>query len=64
MARDPSCAPRNFGGWRCDDCGALNDACDATCECERAGQLQEAMRRAIIARMDNLSPAERRARLT
>ena len=35
MARDPFCAPRNFGGWHCDDCGALNDSCDATCGCER-----------------------------
>jgi hypothetical protein len=61
MARDPSYALRNFNGWRCD-CGLLNDACDATCECERASQLQEAMRRAIIGRLDNLSPAERRAR--
>ena len=63
MARDPSFAPRNFGGWHCDDCGALNDSCDATCECERRAQLKEAMRHAIIGRLDNLSPAERRARL-
>jgi hypothetical protein len=62
MARDPSMSPRNFGGWRCD-CGILNDACDATCECERIAERREAIRRAAIARMESLSPAERRARL-
>lgn len=62
MSRDPSFAPRNFGGWRCD-CGILNDAEDATCECERESERREAMRRAAIARMESLSPAERRTRL-
>jgi hypothetical protein len=32
MTRDPSCAPRTFGGWTCPDCGALNERDDASCE--------------------------------
>jgi hypothetical protein len=63
MSRDPSMSPRNFNGWRCDDCGALNESCDATCECDREAERREAIRRAAIARMESLSPAERRARL-
>jgi hypothetical protein len=62
MSRDHSMSLRNFGGWRCD-CGILNDACDATCECDRIAERRESIRRAAIARMGSLSPAERRARL-
>lgn len=63
MTSDPSCAPLRFGGWICDDCGTLNDAEDASCECEREAERREDMRRAIIAWLENLSPAERRTRL-
>jgi hypothetical protein len=40
--RDPSCAPRTFGGWTCPDCGAINEASDFTCDCrhpDREGQV-------------------------
>jgi hypothetical protein len=40
-------APRSFGGWFCDDCGALNDSCDATCECERTTEEDNAMRKTV-----------------
>ena len=42
MSRDPSCAQRTFGGWFCPDCGALNEAGDAACDChhpDREGQV-------------------------
>src|ERR1700687_1573144 len=62
--RDSSCAPCTYGGWVCQDCGVLNDAEDATCECECADIRREETRRTIIGRLENLSPQERRARLT
>ena len=66
MSRDPSCAPRTFGGWICPDCGELNDRSAAyLCEgyeCTRHREREE-MRRAVIERIESLSPAERRARL-
>jgi hypothetical protein len=52
------------GEWECSDCGAINHADDASCECAEAQERREAIRRTILAKLDNLSPRERRERLT
>jgi len=48
--------------WECPDCGMINQAGDASCECVEAQERRKAIRRAILAKLDNLSPRERRER--
>jgi hypothetical protein len=48
--------------WECPDCGNLNEADDASCECERHAERRELTRRLILSRIECLSPRERRER--
>lgn len=49
--------------WVCEFCGERWECTDFTCECVHEAERREEQRRLVIAKLENLSPAERRARV-